>query len=375
MNRIKFKIGTIIIFLIILSLSARSLCRIISTNAPDFNVLWLAAKDLSTDSNPYLNPDIFTGVGYPPNTLLFYLPLMAFPYKVAQAIFVLLIFASTVGAVYLSLKIVLKKVPWQVSLLALSLTFLSFPTKFTLGMGQNNTVAFFTLLFAYYFYKQKRISLAGVLLGISIAFKTVFGFFLLFFLLKREWKTILYSLLPIGLSIFLVALISDVNLYEFYIKEVVPPLLNLSSREIYYNQGLVGFIARLSGNLILRRYATISISAVLVAITSFFALKRKSQDLQFSLFVTTLLLVDTLSWQHHFIWLVFPFVLLTAHAVKKKQIEPLVLIGISYLLVSWNFKNPSQFSNFPISLILSNTFYGGLILYLLNIQLLLKPKE
>ncbi|EKE06134.1 MAG: hypothetical protein ACD_19C00079G0039 [uncultured bacterium] len=70
-----------------LNIIVNSIIRLFTIIAPDFQVLWLAAKDLTTTNNPYLNTQIFTGVGYPPISLLFYLPLTNLNYMVAQNIF------------------------------------------------------------------------------------------------------------------------------------------------------------------------------------------------------------------------------------------------------------------------------------------------
>jgi len=367
------KIAIIFLLLIILSFLISSVFRIITSVAPDFRVMWLATRDLITGRNPYLNLEVFTGLGYPPNTLLFYLPLTCFPYKISQAIFIFLSLASTVGSVYLSLKITLSKVSLFALFSALSLTLLSFPTKFTLGMGQNNLIALLLLLLGYYFYLHKKLAVSGILLGSAITLKPIFIFFLLFFLAKKEWKIIFYSVTVIGFSIFLVGIFSDIGLYSYYLKEIVPPLLNLSGREIYYNQGVMGFVSRLSGSLNLRKNLATGISGILVSIATLLTVKKKNPNLLFSLFIITLLLIDSLSWQHHFVWLIFPFINLTNDVLKRENIHYLLLIGFAYLLVSWNFKNPSSFSTLPQSLILSNTFYGTLILFLINISLILRP--
>lgn len=375
MKKTKFKAGIIIAFLIVLSLTAHSLYRIISTTAPDFSVLWLAAKNLPKHQNPYLNQEIFTGVGYPANTLIFYLPLTLFSYGVAQTFFVLLCFVSIVGSVALSLKIIFKKISWPPLLLAISLTLLSFPTKFTLGMGQNNSIALFLLLLSYYFYRNKKTVLSGILLGTVIAFKTVFGFIFVFYVIKKEWKIVLYSILAILMSVFLVTTITDLPLYEYYINNVLPPLLNLQGREIYYNQGVIGFISRLTRNLTIRRYLGIASSFLIFFITAMATLIKKQSDLLFSLFIISLLLIDSLSWQHHFVWLIFPFIVLLDSALKKKDIKTIVLIAVAYFLASWNFKNPIRYSMFPLSLALSNTFYGAFILFLINIKMLLQTRK
>lgn len=369
------KISIIFLFFITLSLSSFSVFRIITSVAPDFSVMWLAAEDLPQGNNPYLNPHIFTGVGYPPNTLIYYLPLTPFPYPVAQALFIVLSFFSIIGSILLTLKIVFGKISLPTFLLTFSLAFLSFPTKYTLGMGQNNSLALIFLLASFYFYQKKNDPLSGIFLGLAVSLKTIFGFFFLFFLIKKAWRVILSAVIPLAVSFLLVILFSGINLYFYYIKEVIPPLLNFSGREVYYNQGILGFVSRLTDDLALRKSTEVITSFVLTTLVVFLSLNKKKEALQFSFFIVLLLLIDSLSWQHHFIWLLFPFVLLIKEAIEDKKTIILFLIGIAYLLVSWNFKNPSLFSDFPRSLVLSNTFYGALILFLINTFLILKTKS
>ena len=152
------------------------------------------------------------------------------------------------------------------------------------------------------------------------------------------------------------------------------PLLNYSGREIYYNQGFMGFVSRITPDIPLRSLTNNIFSVLVLAVISAFSLMRKNYFLTFSLFVVSLVLLDSLSWQHHFVWLIFPFVLLSAYAAKLKSAAIGGLIGLAYLLVSWNFKNPSLYLSFPKILFLSNQFYGAAILWGINVYLLTKAK-
>ncbi|KKR88377.1 MAG: hypothetical protein UU38_C0008G0001, partial [Candidatus Wolfebacteria bacterium GW2011_GWB1_41_12] len=280
----------ILFFLSLISI-IRSLALIIFSTAPDFSVLWTGAADLIRGANPYINPSLFTGIGYPPNTLLFYLPFSLLPYQLAQVLFTLLSFGSFLGIIIISFKILKEKFSWQTFLVVFSLSLLSFPTKFTFGMGQSNIIAFFMLLLSYYLYKEKKLGMAGLILGLAISLKTIFAFFIIFFVLKKQWKVIKLAGLTIVATIGITSIFSNTNLYGYYLKEVVPPLFNLSGREIYYNQGVMGFISRLTNDLNERKYISLIISLFLTLFASWFALYKKGKDLQFSLFITTLLLI------------------------------------------------------------------------------------
>jgi hypothetical protein len=346
-----------------------SFLRLVVTIAPDFHVLWKATKFLGAGNNPYLAQDIFTGVGYPLNTLLFYFPLTIFNYQLAQNIFTFLSFLSLLGIIYISVIIARKKFSWRYLLFIVFLSLISFPTKFTLGMGQNNLLAFFLVLLSYCFFKKRKRVVSGLLLGAAIAFKTIFGFFILYYFIKKEWKVFFYSLVVVSFSIIFIGLIFDINFYTYYFHKVIPPLLNVSGREIYYNQGLMGFFSRLTSDLILRKQLTSISSLVILFTVGYFSIRKRKNDLSFSLFIIGLLLIDTLSWQHHFVWLVFPYILLFEKARKYKIGVP-ILITISYVLISWNFGKTLAFSGLLGSIVYSHTFIGALILLFVNIYLL-----
>lgn len=338
-----------------------SLTRLFTTTAPDFNVLWTASKDLLTSNNPYLNSKIFTGVGYPPNSLLFYLPLTNFSYLVAQNIFTVLSIVSILVSILLTLKILKIKYNFILFLILFLLTLLSFPTKFTLGMGQNNFIALSLILASFYFFKSKKIILSSILLGLVISLKTIFIYFLIFFVIKKQWKIVVSSLAIILFSVLIVYLIrGNFDLYTYYLTDVLPPLFRFEDREIYYNQGISGFISRIVTDLELRKNLTMIVSVVLISINAYMVLVKKNLNLLFSLTTITLLLIDSLAWQHHFVWLLFPFIVLWQH--KSKSYLKYLLIA-SYILVSLNVPEIKYLS--------SHLFFGTLILYGMNVKYLL----
>lgn len=368
------KLAVVVLFLFSFAWICWSILKIVSTTAPDFSVFWMASKDFLARKNLYSNPDLVYQLLQPPITLVFYIPLSLIFYRYAQAIFILLSFASIVGTALISLKITFDKIPWHYFLLVLFLALTAFPTKYTLGMGQVNTISLFILLSGFYFYLRRSYKIAGILLGLSIISKPIFGFLLLFFLLEHERRVILYILGTLIGGFLLSILVSNIALYQYWIEKVFPPLLGMGGREVYYNQGISGFISRLTQNPTIRGLATILISILVVGSSSFLAFKKNNKQLLFSLFLISLLLVDSLSWQHHFVWLIFPFVVLCRYALTIKKIWLWILLGVAYLLVSWNFKNPSLYLGFPKILLLSNQFYGAVILWGINVYLLTKTK-
>lgn len=242
-------------------------------------------------------------------------------------------------------------------------------------MGQVNAIVLFFLLFSYYLDDRKNSIAAGIAFGIAILLKPIFCFFLLFFILKRSRKLVLTSLITITSAFLLTLLFWGVPPWFDWLKIGILPLGNIAGRESYYNQGLMGFISRLGASIEVRKYLSGFLSILLVVYAFLLAIKKDAKSLVLSLFILTLLIIDTTSWQHHFVWLIFPFVILSDIAINARKKVVLILIFIAYLLAAWNFKNPLLFENFPKVLLLSNQFYAAVILLGINLYFLKKHDQ
>lgn len=354
-------------FIFALGWSLYSVFKIVSTLAPDFGILWNSAYDLLNNRNPYTNPNSFTINAYPPVSLIFYFPLTLIKYKLAQMIFTILSFLTIFGSVALCLKVIFKKFEWLKFFLFSSLALISFPIKFTLGMGQINIIAVYILLISYYFYGQKKYVYSGLVFGAACLLKPVLSFVIIYFLLKRDWKLILYSLIIPALATSTILLLFGSDSFIYWFTDIIPKLSATVGGEIYYNQSITGFISRIFFIPEIRKYLIVFTSLPVFLYPIYLLVRKADEDLQFSLLIVTLLLVNTISWQHHFVWTIFPFIVSVKYAVKLNKNWVWVFLGFAYLLVSWNFKQPNFFQSFPASFLLSNTFYGGFILYFLLI--------
>jgi alpha-1,2-mannosyltransferase len=354
-----------------------SLFKIITTSAPDFPSYYFATLDLLQHKNPYEDTGIPNKYIYPTASSLFYLPFIVLPYPIAQGSFIILS-ALTVPLIgYISVQVIYKRFSWRQVLLFTSLAFLSFPVKFTLGMGQVNLLALLFLMVGFSVYKQNRWVLGGLFVGIAFLMKPILSFMILFFILNKAWRTI-SSLVVTLLLLFLISFILyGVENEIFYVSSVVPSLISgTEGREVYYNQGIMGFVSRLTEDGFIRKYGSLIFNLLLVGV-ALYTIKRQKIDAntQFALFLTLLPIVHSLSWQHYFVILLFPFILLTKKIFDEKRYPLFALLLVSYLLISWNIKNPSHFLSFPGSFVLSHTFFGAVILLLLLYTLSLTKRK
>lgn len=328
---------------------------------PDFHVFYYATTDLLHQKNPYIDTFLFTGLGYPIFALFFFIPFTFLPFPIASKVFLLLNVFSLGYIIFLSLSL-LQKYSLRNFLFFLLLCLFFFPVIFTLGMGQSNLLALMFLL-AGIFLKKRFDFFPGILLSLSILIKPIFIIFFLFFFLEKHWKILFTSFLFISLAITISVKLFGIYYYGYYITSLVPHLLSLSGREIYYNQGFTGFIARLTPNLMLRKIIPSIGGLFLVCYLFVMKFQKISYEHILSAFCIVLVLIDTLSWQHHFVFLIFPFITAYFTILEKKEKNILfLLLGISYILVGYNIPNPLIFSRFPTTLLLSHVFFGTLLL-------------
>ncbi|MFH0863682.1 MAG: glycosyltransferase family 87 protein [Candidatus Gottesmanbacteria bacterium] len=344
-----------------------SLTKIINSIAPDFSVFYYGAKDLILGSNPYQNDKLFTGINYPPLTLLFYMPLTLLSYNFAQFIWLMITLICLLGSIFLSLKILKIKITIKYFLLVLSLSVLAFPIKFTFGMGQSNILALFLLLLSFYNWKKDKNIIGGIMLGICISIKPILGFFLLFFVIYKAKKLIIISLLTLSFFIMISIVYRGIDLYQYYIWQIIPPLLNPGGREVYYNQGLMAFISRHVLIPTIRISLNFFASLLLITISLIGIYKNNKSNIAFAIFFPMVLLLDTLSWQHHFVWLLFPFIIIYNYIIKMQNNSLKYILLFAYILVAINFKQPTFFW--------SHVFLGTIIIWILNIYLLKRSDD
>src|SRR5436190_1518299 len=172
--------------------------------------------------------------------------------------------------------------------------------NYTLGMGQSNIIGLFFIMMSYYFLSQSKNIISGIFLGLGIIIKPILIFLLLFFVLRKKWCILLFGIFIYAYFFLISGIIFGFDLHIYYFTHVIPDLFQLSGREVYYNQGLTGFISRLTDSLALRRIIPALISIIIVtSITYQYWIKKYRHELFFALLFTTLVIIDTLSWQHH----------------------------------------------------------------------------
>ena len=349
-----------------------SIYKIIVGFAPDYSVFYYSTVDMLMGKNPYIDRHLFTVYNYPPITNLLFMPLVVLPYNYSQALFTIISFASIFLIVYLTFKLLDIKLSFKYYISICSLYFITFPVKFTLGMGQINLVAYCLLLYGFYLYTRSRLLHAAIWLCVAILLKPVLVITLITFLIRKQWKIVLY-IVSIGILLIVLSIIfRQFNLNIYYISNVLSKLVLHSgqvSSSIYYNQGLLAVVSRFTSHPNIIKFIYYFSVLMFTIFTILFAVKSKVKELVlFSILLSLILLIDPISWQHHFVILLLPFMLLIKYINKFAHFYKFFIIA-SYTLILINVKQPTNIHIFPNNVFLSHDFIGNIIIYILLIHL------
>ncbi len=342
---------------------------------PDFSAYYHVSEYFLKGINYYAHPELLTiSYSYPPIDFLFFVPFTFLPFQFAEFFWTLLnIFLLILSILFLT-KIFKIQFFSKLNMILMALVFISFPTKFTLGMGQLNIIVMSLLCYGLWVLSQKKESLAGIIFGAAFSIKFSPVFLPFYFLIKFKKRVIIGMLIFAFINILLVLLFVPFSTTYYYIVKIAPDFLLSSWKLDYYNQSITGVLGRSLGtgyvSIVLKNVLTILF--VFISFVVLFNNKKKdllTTMLSFGIIITISILFNTFSWQHHFVWLIVPFYA-TVFYLKKIKAKTIyyLLITIAYVLVSVNFPNPNIL---PV-ILQSHVFYGGIILLSVDLFMLLK---
>lgn len=379
---------------------------------PDFVTQYAVPKIVFSGGNPYEGGEgLYTPQVYPPTTFLFFWPFTLFSLSFASYFYTFFSIVALLISLFLLFRLYDEKLNNWRSLLLMGLVFVYFPVKFTLGMGQINHFILLLIVISLWYLKKRQEFRAGIFLGLSIVIKLFPLFLPLYFFIKIKkiplkikdkfhwsgffklrvfnvkfwvWPSqvsenirLLWGIATALLvSIILVSILIPSHLNIHFVVEVFPNLAN-SWKLDYYNQALSGFVGRSFGTETVGTIIKLIVSGIITIVALFAVSKNERMDfltvaLKFGTLIVVSLLVNTFSWQHHYVWLIIPYFSTYYFILKNRLSNTYVFILIiSYLLTAANIKNPQILP----AILQSHVFYGGLILFFLNIYLLLMPQN
>lgn len=348
---------------------------ILLNNFPDFNNFYYSPTLIFNNINPYIDSNtLFTSQTYPPHVFIIVYPLQFVPLLIMSKIWTVGSIIALLLSIYLLLKINKESLISNTGLLLSSLVFLSFPVKFSLGMGQIN-IYILLLLTLFIFYFKKNEILSGVFLFASLALKIFPIFIPIYLLLTKKWKMLTIAAILTIVLFIVTYIIVGWEMISYFLFKIFPTLIT-SWKGDYYNQSLSGVLIRTGFDLNSLGIIRLIISSSLAVATFTIILMNKTKrieivNLKLGAILVLNVLVNNFSWQHHFVWLI-PSFFFTFFYLRKNNASRVffILLAFSYALVAYNIKSPNLYPTF----ILSNLFWGGLLLLGINLYLL-TPKN
>lgn len=176
----------------------------------DFAHNYLAADLLTKGGNPYDRDQLLMAAQlhgipqtnpyvYPLFVAVLFIPLTLFNFVTAKIIWFILnqiMWFSVLGLTVSRFPKALKQMGF---ILGLGMSALYYPMARTLTAGQLNIFILFVLVLAWYFYQKSNKWGAGICLCLATVIKLFPGLFLIYLILKKQWKTLGAALVLIGL--------------------------------------------------------------------------------------------------------------------------------------------------------------------------------
>lgn len=299
-----------------------SIIHIVSTSAPDFLQYYEPQSNL-----------------LPPISKIAYFPLRLFPYIYVQAVWIIVSFICLLWVVW-KLGRFFQMTDRQIMVVSM-LAYFAFPTRFTLGMGQVNSIVLACLVLAVS-------HTSGFWYALSVLLKPEFVFLLIPLGIQTKWR--IFALLIVIALLMLMGW------------GYAPPAFHWAGAGIYYNQGLSGFVSRAGGS-----YWMYGILAMFIL--SIWVYKVAKRNIRSSeivwLFMPTFILIEPIAWQHHFVYLIPTFIFLWKN---HQKFWTRWLLVVSYVLVSWNFSSPGFLATMPLGwFVISHATVGVFILWALTL--------
>jgi hypothetical protein len=239
------------------------------------------------------------------------------------------------------------------------------------------------ILGSLWLFKRRIDVAAGLLLGLAMGIKIVPGILLLYFLWKREWKVVVWSIAGFALSLIITGGIAGGGIVGSYF---FTQLLKYGGglRPEVFNQSLNGFISRLftyseasngwfysplTANILVK-----ALSLVILGLSLYWTRGKTERsefgwDLGFALFLSAMLIVSTWTMEHHLVFLYFPLLILLLGYIREQGISKVyaILSVLSFAIFAIDYPTESlKFNNGVLILIKSLKFYPLLIIWMIT---------
>ena len=292
----------------------------------DLEIYRFGAQALSRGDDPYgpLPPTrggLLLPFIYPPFAAVLFLVFAAIPLPLGAVLMLGLSLTALCGTVYLVVRPHAERRTALLAAVVLGAASLAFePVRETLWFGQINLVLM--ALVAFDCLGPKTRLPRGILVGLAAAVKITPAGFLLFFVLKKDFRaavTTVLAFLAAGLAGFAIAPEASV---KYWFHGGLTGASGMSGSIFATNQTIQGAIRRfgLPDTLTLALVAVLTLAVLACAVP---AIRRADRPMAFLLTTAAILVCSPISWSHHWVWIVPATVLFAARATRPVAVAGL----------------------------------------------------
>ena len=324
----------------------------------DFRAVYLGAADLLAGAAPCgeapdqpskriaaeLGVDVIHTVYYPMVLGTLYAPFAALPFdeaRLAWIAFKLLLLAATVVLLARASAPPGDGRRWLAIVVLLFAAFETTVREF--AIGQVNVVILFLLALASTSLARGREWLGGAALGATLLLKPIPGMILVGFAMRRQWRTVAAAAGFVALVTVASVAVYGLDAHLSCVSATTAVLRGFS--RWWANQSVMGFLVHVG---VPNQYSTVWLAApwlvrvlwlasalALTGAATLVTLRHPRADaaLALSLWLAVGLLVSPRSWDHYWVWLLIP-VVLVARAVHDGRVSPW-LAALTYVLLAF----------------------------------------
>jgi Glycosyltransferase family 87 len=330
---------------------------------------------------------LFVKNAHPPAAVLLALPIATFSYPNGMLAWNLLSFVALAVALWLIVRgLRLPVEPWMVFPLIV-VALLCNPFRQQVNHGQLNLMLLAVIVGAWAAERSSRLRAAGALIGLAAAIKLFPAFLLLYYAVRRRWEVVMWGLAAFFLATLLSIAVLGVEALTSYVRDVMPAVSGY--RNLSVNASLQGFwmkwfdegaihpltVPRLPDIPPLFEHPVLAtsgfmLSALMVLWAWTRAVRRLEPDLAFGLTLITMLMLSPVTWDHYFLLLLLPVVLLwrTFPEPRWERIA-LILFLIPLAMSPTTFATASTGTNTFVALVgVSVHFFALTGLFLLALR-------
>jgi len=254
----------------------------------------------------------------------------------------------------------LKKEKAKITVLFLfALLFNNIPLFLTINYGQLNILVFFFILTSLAFDKKNKQFISSAFLVLAVLMKMYPALFMIYYAFKKRFKYIFYSIIYLIIIFSISSLFFGINYWtEFFKMSIqsflygVKPVFFFDFNTYINNNSLNAFLTQLFIKFNISRdlVTPIFFILLLLLLVIFWKkirlfLKIENQNFSISILLLLCLILSTISWQHHYMIMLFPLAYFFKLIINRRK----YLYFVPFASIFYFIQFYPRFSGFPFN--------------------------